>query len=122
MGKHAIMSLPRLRVLRRGTAPDSSRHLFLGGAAQGWAVPLRTVNLRMKQEAAGDTSAELRGSLQYQWCVELWSQGERKDKGNEGERKGEGTTAREREEKRGREGGRREGGGVKWGETWVEGE
>ena len=73
-----------------------------------WAVPPGTVNLRTEQEAAGDTSAELRCSQQYQWCVELWSQGERKDKGNEGERKGEGTTAREREEKRGREGGRRE--------------
>lgn len=78
-------------------------------------MPPRTVNLRTQQEAAGDPSAELSCSQQYQWCVELWSQGERKDKGNEGERKGEGTTAREREEKRGREGGRREGGGVNLG-------
>lgn len=85
-------------------------------------MPPRTVNLRTEQEAAGDTSAELSCSQRYQWCMELRSQGERKDKGNEGERKGEGRTVTEREEKRGREEGRREGGGVKWGDTWVEGE
>lgn len=55
-------------------------------------MPPRTVNLRTEQEAAGDTSAELNCSQRYQWCMELWSQGERKDKGNEGERKGEGRT------------------------------
>lgn len=42
-----------------------------------------------------------------QWCMVLWSQGERRgDKGNEGERKGEGRrTVREREEKGGKERG-----------------
>ena len=55
-------------------------------------MPPRRVNLRTEQEAAGDTSAELSCSQRYQWCMELWSQGERKDKGNEGERKGEART------------------------------
>ena len=46
-------------------------------------------------------------SQRDQWCMALWSQGERRgDKGNEGERKGEGRrTVREREEKGGKERG-----------------
>lgn len=109
MGIQAIMSLPRRRRVegRQEGGNPAQQPVFVGaGAGRGWGrtwVPhLRPAACGLDQVAARGSWAGLSCSRGAQWRMELQSQGERGDKGTEGEREREGGGGR----RQGKEGGR----------------